>query len=472
MRLGKPIAAELDSQRRQLKLIASENYASPAVLSPWGTGSPTSTPKAPRASLLRGMRGRRPASRRIATEHARRSSAPTTPTFSLTPGSTRTSSRSGRSSPTASSTVARRLGVAERQRSLGRALGGAPPRADDQRMLGMALMPAASHHGFRPNISGKLFEQRSYGVDPDDGAARLRRIRDAPVSSARSSSSPATRAYPRDTTSGGCARSPTRSTRRCCRHGALRRARGRQGVHRRPHPVRHAGRRDVHDPQVAAWPRGGWCSAPMRTGVRRSWLPVGARWPMPHVIAAKAVAFASRPAFGDAHHRANAALAEGWSDAARLVTEAPTTTSSPRRRRHLSTHRRQAKQHSSRRNSHEPQHDPATPTAWYTSGIRTDTCTHDLGMGPSSTRSPTSSPSSAQPGRAAGRTRHRASPLSNRRRRSRQITGARNRTAVPLPALPRGRTSGTVLGPARRPWIVRQGVERRLGPDFPRSSDP
>ena len=38
----------------------------------------------------------------------------------------------------------------------------------DQRMIGMSL-DAGGHltHGFRPNISGKLFEQRSYGVDPE-----------------------------------------------------------------------------------------------------------------------------------------------------------------------------------------------------------------------------------------------------------------------------------------------------------------
>jgi glycine hydroxymethyltransferase len=38
----------------------------------------------------------------------------------------------------------------------------------DQRMLGMAL-DAGGHltHGFRPNISGKMFEQRSYGTDPE-----------------------------------------------------------------------------------------------------------------------------------------------------------------------------------------------------------------------------------------------------------------------------------------------------------------
>ncbi|WP_370326105.1 glycine hydroxymethyltransferase [Euzebya sp.] len=43
-------------------------------------------------------------------------------------------------------------------------------RLNDQRMLGMSL-DAGGHltHGFRPNISGKLFHQRSYGVDPQTG---------------------------------------------------------------------------------------------------------------------------------------------------------------------------------------------------------------------------------------------------------------------------------------------------------------
>lgn len=40
----------------------------------------------------------------------------------------------------------------------------------DQRMIGMSL-DAGGHltHGFRPNISGKLFDQRSYGTDPATG---------------------------------------------------------------------------------------------------------------------------------------------------------------------------------------------------------------------------------------------------------------------------------------------------------------
>ncbi|WP_432558561.1 glycine hydroxymethyltransferase [Granulicoccus sp. GXG6511] len=41
-------------------------------------------------------------------------------------------------------------------------------RFGDQKMLGMSL-DAGGHltHGFRPNISGKMFDQRSYGTDPE-----------------------------------------------------------------------------------------------------------------------------------------------------------------------------------------------------------------------------------------------------------------------------------------------------------------
>ena len=43
-------------------------------------------------------------------------------------------------------------------------------RLGDQRMIGMSL-DAGGHltHGFRPNISGKLFNQRAYGTNPDTG---------------------------------------------------------------------------------------------------------------------------------------------------------------------------------------------------------------------------------------------------------------------------------------------------------------
>src|SRR4051812_5622000 len=48
--------------------------------------------------------------------------------------------------------------------------GGLRRALGDQRMLGMSL-DAGGHltHGFRPNISGKMFEQSSYGTDPGTG---------------------------------------------------------------------------------------------------------------------------------------------------------------------------------------------------------------------------------------------------------------------------------------------------------------
>ena len=43
-------------------------------------------------------------------------------------------------------------------------------RLGSQRLMGMSL-DAGGHltHGFRPNISGKMFHQRSYGTDPETG---------------------------------------------------------------------------------------------------------------------------------------------------------------------------------------------------------------------------------------------------------------------------------------------------------------
>ncbi|MEJ7689014.1 MAG: glycine hydroxymethyltransferase [Nocardioidaceae bacterium] len=50
-------------------------------------------------------------------------------------------------------------------------------RFGQQRMLGMSL-DAGGHltHGFRPNISGKMFHQRSYGTDPDTGLLDYDRV--------------------------------------------------------------------------------------------------------------------------------------------------------------------------------------------------------------------------------------------------------------------------------------------------------
>lgn len=51
-------------------------------------------------------------------------------------------------------------------------------RLGSQRMIGMSL-DAGGHltHGFRPNISGKLFDQRSYGTDPTTGLIDYAEVR-------------------------------------------------------------------------------------------------------------------------------------------------------------------------------------------------------------------------------------------------------------------------------------------------------
>jgi glycine hydroxymethyltransferase len=50
----------------------------------------------------------------------------------------------------------------------------------NQRMLGMSL-DAGGHltHGFRPNISGKMFDQRSYGTDPGTGLIDYEALRNS-----------------------------------------------------------------------------------------------------------------------------------------------------------------------------------------------------------------------------------------------------------------------------------------------------
>ena len=162
------IRAELANQRSQLKLIASENYASPAVLLAMGNwfsdkyaegtigtastpAASTSTPSRPAAQLAQEL---------FSTPHAY------------------VQPHSGIDANLVAfwTILAARV---ESRASTGRRRHVNDLRPDDwelrvelgsQRMLGMAL-GAGGHltHGFRPNISGKLFNQRSYGVHPETG---------------------------------------------------------------------------------------------------------------------------------------------------------------------------------------------------------------------------------------------------------------------------------------------------------------
>src|SRR4051812_17188249 len=170
-RVAEAIAAELTDQRESLKLIASENYASPAVLLTMGNWLSD--------KYAEGTIGHRfyagcqnvDTVESLAAEHARElfgaAHAYVQPHSGIDANlvafwavlATRVEA------PTLAEKGATHVNDLsdEDWATLRRALG-------DQRMLGMSL-DAGGHltHGFRPNISGKMFEQSSYGTDPGTG---------------------------------------------------------------------------------------------------------------------------------------------------------------------------------------------------------------------------------------------------------------------------------------------------------------
>ena len=172
------IGAELEAQRHQLKLIASENYASPAVLLAMGNWLSD--------KYAEGVPGRRMYAgcevvdqiETLAADHAKA-------LFGAEFAYVQPHSGIDANLVAFWSILARRVerpfldqaGVSYVNdldpglwSKLRRQLG-------DQRMLGMAL-DAGGHltHGFRPNISGKMFDQASYGVDPVTGLVDYDRI--------------------------------------------------------------------------------------------------------------------------------------------------------------------------------------------------------------------------------------------------------------------------------------------------------
>jgi glycine hydroxymethyltransferase len=169
--IGQAIADELAAQRRQLKLIASENYASPAVLLAMGNWLSD--------KYAEGVPGHRYYSgcevvdrvERIAVDHAKQlfgaEHAYVQPHSGIDANLVAFWAVLARC---VEAPVLEAAGVhsvndlgSQQWEELRRSL-------HSQRMLGMAL-DSGGHltHGFRPNISGKLFEQASYGVDPKTG---------------------------------------------------------------------------------------------------------------------------------------------------------------------------------------------------------------------------------------------------------------------------------------------------------------
>ncbi|HEU5159405.1 MAG TPA: glycine hydroxymethyltransferase [Streptosporangiaceae bacterium] len=175
------IRGELADQRESLKLIASENYASPAVLLTMGTWLSD--------KYAEGRIGHRyyagcqniDAVEQLAADHAEALFG--APHAYVQPHSGIDANLVAFWSILAQRVEVPALAAAGAKNvnelsendweRLRRALG-------DQRALGMSL-DAGGHltHGFRPNISGKMFHQRSYGTDPETGLLDYDAVRTA-----------------------------------------------------------------------------------------------------------------------------------------------------------------------------------------------------------------------------------------------------------------------------------------------------
>jgi glycine hydroxymethyltransferase len=180
-RIADAIAKELTDQRESLKLIASENYASPAVLLAMGNWLSD--------KYAEGTIGRRfyagcqnvDTVESVAVEHAK--ALFNAPYAYVQPHSGIDANLVAYWAILAARVEAPALAKVQKRNvndltdaewaELRAAFG-------NQRMLGMSL-DAGGHltHGFRPNISGKMFDQRSYGVDPATGQIDYAALRES-----------------------------------------------------------------------------------------------------------------------------------------------------------------------------------------------------------------------------------------------------------------------------------------------------
>src|ERR687889_2058678 len=179
-RVAEATRAELRDQRSSLKLIASENYASPAVLLTMGTWFSD--------KYAEGTVGHRfyagcqnvDTVEALAAEHARE-------LFGAEYAYAQPHSGIDANLVAFWSILAHRVEGPALEKHAVKGVGELT-EADweelrhelgNQRMLGMSL-DAGGHltHGFRPNISGKMFHQRSYGTDPATGLLDYARVRE------------------------------------------------------------------------------------------------------------------------------------------------------------------------------------------------------------------------------------------------------------------------------------------------------
>src|SRR4051794_25956588 len=180
-RVAEATRAELRDQRGSLKLIASENYASPAVLLTMGTWFSD--------KYAEGTVGHRfyagcqnvDTIEALAAEHARELFG--APYAYAQPHSGIDANLVG-----FWSILAHRIESPALEKHQAKNVNElSEPDWEElrhefgsQRMLGMSL-DAGGHltHGFRPNISGKMFQQRSYGTDPETGLLDYDRVAEA-----------------------------------------------------------------------------------------------------------------------------------------------------------------------------------------------------------------------------------------------------------------------------------------------------
>src|SRR3982751_2554854 len=170
-RVAQATRQELTDQRASLKLIASENYASPAVLLTMGTWFSD--------KYAEGTIGHRfyagcqnvDTVESVAAEHARELFG--SPYAYVQPHSGIDANLVAYWAILA--TCIEAPGLADAGVNNVTHLSEADweklrAKLGNQRLLGMSL-DAGGHltHGFRPNISGKMFHQRSYGTDPETG---------------------------------------------------------------------------------------------------------------------------------------------------------------------------------------------------------------------------------------------------------------------------------------------------------------
>jgi glycine hydroxymethyltransferase len=177
-RIAEATRAELEDQRGSLKLIASENYASPAVLLTMGTWLSD--------KYAEGTVGHRfyagcqnvDTVEALAAEHARE-------LFGAEYAYAQPHSGIDANLVAFWAILNARVEVPALEAA---GVKGVNDMSEDdwerlrsdfgkQRMLGMSL-DAGGHltHGFRPNISGKMFHQRSYGTDPETGLLDYDRV--------------------------------------------------------------------------------------------------------------------------------------------------------------------------------------------------------------------------------------------------------------------------------------------------------